>query len=166
MRVTVSTQVDAPPRDVFRLLCDMEYLINSIDDDVVSVRKRTEGPIGVGTRWVETISVRFIPGLKVGVELELTEVQPERLVQFSFRSKIMSGTGVSTCEASEHGSLVAVNLVGSTHLIGRIFYPFAWVDFSRRETRRIKAFKRKVESGELAVEKAARLSENLLESSS
>lgn len=77
-------------------------MIPRIDLDVVSLKQLSDGPIDVGTRWVET--VRAFPGLKVKVDLEVTTHTPDREVGLRFNSKVMSGEGRTICEASDEGT--------------------------------------------------------------
>lgn len=152
MRIEAATIVPIPPREVYRIVSDMAYLIPLIDPDVVSVEKQTDGPLDVGTRWIEKIRVRHIPrffGAVVHVELELTGFEPGNSVSFTFKSRVMSGTGVTACAAAAGGTRVSVRLKGKMSGLGRLLYPFTRRDFQRREQNRIASLKRKIESGEI-----------------
>lgn len=152
MQVQVTQTVSISPQEAYRIVCDMAYLIPPVDTDVLFLEKQTPGPLGIGTRWTEKIRVPFTPrrlGLGVDVRLELTGYETGRSVNFTFKSRVMAGTGTTTCVQSGTGTRVTVNMNGQIIGFGRLFYPIIRKDFRRREKKRIAAFKRKVESGEL-----------------
>ncbi len=149
MRFDVSTTVPIDSEACYRIVCDMAYLIPAVDPDVASVEKQTDGPLDAGTRWRERISVPFMPGLVIGVALELVHFEPGRSVTFTFQSRVVSGVGTSRCTPTQGGTELRVEMDGKIHGVSRLLYPLIACDFRNRESRRIETFRRKVESGEL-----------------
>ena len=71
----VSFRVERPREEVFAYLADLEKAPEWVPD-LVSVKKVTEGPVGVGTRYEEVVRT----GSRMATaELEVTDHDPPRL---------------------------------------------------------------------------------------
>ena len=57
MRISASEQIDKPPEDVYRIVCDFGYWVPKVDADLVSMTKTTDDPLGAGTKWLEVLKV-------------------------------------------------------------------------------------------------------------
>lgn len=154
MKVEVTTTVQAPADDIYRIICDMAYMFPAIDPHIISVTKETTGPIDIGTKWTEKIRVPNLPGVAVRVALELTGFVPGRSINFTFKSRVMSGTGITICTPNGSGTDMLVGLGGQANGIGRLLYPLVRRDLYQRELNRTESFKRKIESGELDASRA------------
>ncbi|MDA1297335.1 MAG: SRPBCC family protein [Chloroflexi bacterium] len=147
MIIDASAFIRRPPDDIYRIVSDMKYVLEAIDPDVVSVEKTSDGPIGIGTTWTETLRAPLMTMLG---HLELTGFDPGRSIIFSFTaSHGVSGTGTITCAPNGDGANFSIRIHATTHGIGCLLYPMIRIDFIRRERKRVKNLKRLAESGEL-----------------
>ena len=152
MIIVASATIRRPPEYIYRLVSDMKYVLEAIDTDVESVVKTSNGPIGVGTTWIETLKS---PDMKMVGYLKLTAFEPARLIDFSFKaSRGVTGTGILTCAPNGDDTDFSVRIHATTHGISWLLYPFVRLDFNLRERKRVKALKRLAESGELDPKKA------------
>jgi len=83
--VTIDHEVliDRPVDEVFAYLTDVDSL-TEWQESVVAVRRETEGPTRVGTRFVED---RSVLGRRVSSTVEVTELEPGRI----FSVRVVSG---------------------------------------------------------------------------
>jgi hypothetical protein len=58
--IVASATIKRPPEYIYRLISDMKYVLEAIAPDVESVVKSSEGPIGVGSTWTETLKAPSI----------------------------------------------------------------------------------------------------------
>lgn len=101
-RVEAVGQVGAPPAEVFAFLADPANLPRW-QTGIVVAEKLTDGEIGVGSR---ANVVRELAGQRIGVELLMTEYEPDRHLALSSSA---SGIGVEASldlEAADGGTQV------------------------------------------------------------
>ena len=155
MELSIATRVPVPVHETFLIVRDLGYMIPRIDPKVVSVARVGSGPIGIGTRWTET--VRALPGLTVRVSLEVTAYVHDSLVGIHFNSRVMTGTGRTLCESSDNGTRITVEFEASATGAWRLFAPLVYRVFAARERRRIAVFSSMVRAGELSADAASPL---------
>ena len=72
-KVSFSQRIACPRGEVFRLFTDLDQMPKRIDG-IKGVKKLTEGPVGVGTRFSET---REMFGKQATEEMEFTDYQAD-----------------------------------------------------------------------------------------
>lgn len=154
MIVTVEATIEKPIAEVFAIVCDMHYMkgVETIDADIVSLEKLTEGPITVGTIWRETLKVR---GSTMAIDIPVTSVEPGRSAHLDVRSKFVDSIASITCAPSGEHLGCTFHVHSTTKPgIGWLIYPMVKADLGKRERRRVAAVKRVIESGELQASQA------------
>ena len=117
----------------------------------MSIEKLSDGLIGVGTKWRETLKV---PGPKIVIDMDTTQVDPGRSFELDIRTRGMRGVGVIACQPNGDRTDLSFTVHATTSGIGWLMYPMVRWDFARREGRRVNAVKRMIESGELKASEA------------
>lgn len=104
IRAEIATIINRPPEDVFAYAADFGNL-PAYDPSVVSARRLSEGPIGVGTTWTHE---RTLGPQRVVAPIKMVEYEPPR------RFVIEGGSA-----GFEARSTVTLEPVGdtSTHLV-------------------------------------------------
>ena len=147
MKINNSQHIKKPPEDVFRIVSDFKYWLEKADPDVVSVIKQTDGPIGVGTKWIESLKV---PMSTVNVDLWITGTDPGKSMDVEFSSNAMKGTGAFTFTPNDGDTDVLMDVHASVRPgLGWLMYPMIRMDFPKRERNRLAAVKSLIEPGEL-----------------
>jgi uncharacterized protein YndB with AHSA1/START domain len=118
-----SVEIARSPEDVFAYLDDLERH-GEWQSQIVSTKRETDGPTGVGTRATD---VRRVPGRTQSVTYEITEHDPPRKVAFTGLSGPVRPNGTVTVEpAGEGGSKVTIELdLQGSGLLGAILAPLA-----------------------------------------
>jgi uncharacterized protein YndB with AHSA1/START domain len=118
-----SVEIARSPEDVFAYLDDLERH-GEWQSAIVSSKRETDGPTGVGTRATD---VRRVPGRTQSVTYEITEHDPPRKVAFRGLNGPVRPSGTVTVEpAGEGGSKVTIELDLQGHgLLGAILAPLA-----------------------------------------
>jgi uncharacterized protein YndB with AHSA1/START domain len=118
-----SVEIARSPEDVFAYLDDLERH-GEWQSQIVSSKRETGGPTGVGTRATD---VRRVPGRTQSVTYEITEHDAPRKVTFRGVNGPVRPVGTVTVEpAGEGGSKVTIELDLRGHgLLGAIVAPFA-----------------------------------------
>jgi uncharacterized protein YndB with AHSA1/START domain len=126
-----SVVLNKPIEEVFSFLTDPDRDTNWRRPYVLSSRKLTDGPLGVGSRF-ETVN-RFL-GKKETVVTEVTALEPPSLLSWK---QVNKGTFVAdgsyTLERSNGGTKLTLELTGEGHGILR---PFESA-FARYQQRRV-----------------------------
>ncbi len=152
MKVDITEQIAKPPEDVFRMVSDLKYFLENVDSDIISTDKTSEGPISVGTTFLEVMKV---PMMKAKVALEITAFDPGKSFEVKFDSNVMEGTGTFGFAQSGDGTDVTLKVDTSAKMgLGWLLYPMIRMDLPKREKSRLATLKRKVESGEMDASKA------------
>lgn len=147
MKVNTRQYIEKPPADIFRIVSDFGRWVPMADSDVISMTKQTDGPIGVDTKWVESMKV---PGSTIDVDVWITAIDPGRSIDVAFDNDAMRGTGTFTVAPSGDGTDLSMTVDGTVKFWrGWLFYPMIRMDFPKRERNRLAAVKRLAESGEL-----------------
>ena len=122
-RIVHSVEIARSPEDVFAYLDDLERHAEW-QSDVVSSKRETDGPTGVGTRATD---VRRVPGRTQSVTYEITEHDPPRKVAFRGVNGPVRPVGTVTVEpVGEGGSKLTIELdLQGNGLLGAIFAPLA-----------------------------------------
>jgi uncharacterized membrane protein len=121
--IVQSVEIARSPEDVFAYLDDLERH-GEWQSAIVSSKKETDGPTGVGTRATD---VRRVPGRTQSVTYEITEHDPPRKVAFRGVNGPVRPSGTVTVEsAGEGGSKVTIELdLLGNGLLGAILAPLA-----------------------------------------
>jgi uncharacterized protein YndB with AHSA1/START domain len=82
-RFDVTVLIDRPIEEVFAFLADGEN-DPKFSSRVLEMKKETDGPVGVGTRYRSTVKDA---GFKTQREFELTEFEPPTRIRWTERSK-------------------------------------------------------------------------------
>src|SRR5215471_6550578 len=118
-----SVEIARSPEDVFAYLDDLERH-GEWQSQIVSSKRETDGPTGVGTRATD---VRRVPGRTQSVTYEITEHDPPRKVTFNGVNGPVRPVGTVTVEpVGEGGSKVTIELdLQGNGLLGAIIAPLA-----------------------------------------
>jgi uncharacterized membrane protein len=120
--ITHSVEINRPPEDVFAYLDALERH-GEWQDQIVSAKIVTEGPVGVGTRCEE---VRKVGGREQKMSYEITEHDPPRRSSFKGTDGPVRPVGVVTIEPTGDGAsrvTIEFDLVG--YGLGKLFAPLA-----------------------------------------
>lgn len=144
MRLDMEIMIDRPVQQVFDVWSDKE---RSPDwaAPVQEVRKLTEGPVGVGTKFLE---IARIPGGRVEDTIEITGYEPGRVLDGTWTGG-MEGYWESRFHERDGGTLFRLHVdVTPSGFMGRL-EPIIG-GFVRRAMRKdIETFKRAVEAGDI-----------------
>ena len=118
-----SVEIARSPEDVFAYLDDLERH-GEWQSQIVSSKRETDGPTGVGTRATD---VRRVPGRTQSVTYEITEHDPPRKVAFRGVNGPVRPVGTVTVEpVGEGNSKVTIELdLQGNGLLGAIVAPLA-----------------------------------------
>jgi uncharacterized membrane protein len=136
----VTIQIDRPVKEVYDYVVNVENT-QKWQPAVIQVKRLTEGPIRVGTRFSE---VAKILGRQVNTTCEVTHLVPNKVFAFKGTSDgPLEYQTAYTFEQSSNGT--RVNIVGSFRTKGlwRLLEPILKGEVerdSRRELSRMKAF--------------------------
>ncbi len=97
-----SVIIRRPIEEVFAYVTDLTHSA-AWQAQLLEARKLTDGPVGVGTRYV---FVRQFMGRKMEAANEFVAYEPNRKVQFRFASGPMQGQGTYLFEATPDGTKV------------------------------------------------------------
>jgi len=119
--VVHSVEVARSPEDVFAYLDELERH-DEWQSNIVSSKRETDGPTGVGSRATD---VRRVPGRTQSITYEITEHDPPRKSAFRGVNGPVRPVGSVTVEpVGEGGSRVTIKLDFQGHgLVGAIFAP-------------------------------------------
>jgi uncharacterized protein YndB with AHSA1/START domain len=121
---SATTTINKPIEDVFAFLADGTN-DPKFSPRVQEIKKATDGPVGVGTRFVSTVKDA---GMKTNREFELTEfVQPTR-IRWTERSKnaVTVPEGGYDLEAAGDGATrMTISNTFEGHGFGKVIVPLA-----------------------------------------
>jgi uncharacterized protein YndB with AHSA1/START domain len=144
--INSSVEINRPPAEVFAYLDEVERH-GEWQPDIVSTKKETEGPVGVGTR---VTNIRRVPGGRRPITYEITEHEPPRRTVFRGVNGPVRPDGTVTVEPLDDGTRSRVSLqfdlVGHG-LLGKLFAPMARRQAARTIPRDQQTLKQKLESG-------------------
>jgi carbon monoxide dehydrogenase subunit G len=143
--ITHSIEIDRQPEEVFAYL-DQHERHREWQDQIVSSKVATDGPVRVGTRIHET---RKIGRREQDTSYEITEHDPPRRSGFRGIAGPVRPVGTVTVEPLGDGSRSRVNidfdLVGQG--IGKLFAPLARMQAKKDIPRMQEQLKARLESG-------------------
>ena len=121
--IVQSVEIARSPEDVFTYLDDLERH-GEWQSQIVSSKRETTGPTGVGTRATD---VRRVPGRRQSITYEITEHDPPHKVTFKGVNGPVRPVGTVTVEpVGEGGSKVTIELdLHGNGLLGAIIAPLA-----------------------------------------
>lgn len=121
--VVHSVDIARSPEDVFAYLDDLERH-GEWQSNIVSSKRDTDGPTGVGSRATD---VRRVSGRTQSITYEITEHDPPRKTAFRGVNGPVRPVGTVTVDAvGDGGSRVTIELDLEGHgLVGAIFAPLA-----------------------------------------
>ena len=121
--VVHSVEIARSQEDVFAYLDALERHAEW-NPDIVSSKRETDGPTGVGTRATD---VRRVPGRTQSITYEITEHDPPRKVTFNGVNGPVRPVGTVTVEpVGEGGSKVTIELdLQGNGMLGAIIAPLA-----------------------------------------
>jgi uncharacterized protein YndB with AHSA1/START domain len=116
-----SVEIEQPPEKVFAYLDAVERH-GEWQDQLVSTRRETDGPTGVGTRVVET---RRVGGREQTMSYEITEHDPPRVFAFHGLDGPVRPVGRGVIEPVGDGSrsLMTLTLDFEGHGVGKFMLP-------------------------------------------
>jgi uncharacterized membrane protein len=121
--ITSSIEIDRRPEDVWAYLDQLDKH-SEWQESLISSKLATDGPVGVGTRAIDT---RKVPGGPRDMTYEVTEHDPPRKSSWRGLDGPVRAVGSVTVEPVDDGSrsrvTVAFDLEG--HGIGVLFAPLA-----------------------------------------
>ncbi len=121
--ITSTIEINRRPEDVFAYLDDVERH-GEWQDEIVSTKLETPGPVGVGTRVQER---RRMGGREMDTPYEITEHDPPRRTAFKGTAGSVRPVGTVTVEPMGDGSssrvTVEFDLVG--YGMGKLVAPMA-----------------------------------------
>jgi uncharacterized protein YndB with AHSA1/START domain len=122
-RFEATTVIDKPIEEVFAFLADGEN-DPKFSPRVLEIRKTTDGPPGVGTRFASTVKDA---GMKTKREFEYTEFEPPTRIRWAERSKnlVTASEGGYDLVPDENGTRLSVFNVLEGHGVGKLFAPLA-----------------------------------------
>jgi uncharacterized protein YndB with AHSA1/START domain len=145
--INSSVEINRPPAEVFAYLDEVERH-GEWQEDIVSSKKETDGPVGVGTRVTDTRRVG--PGGPRPFTYEIVEHDPPRRTVFRGVNGPVRPVGTATLEPLDDGTRsrlsLEFDLVGHG-LIGKLVAPMARRQASRTIPRDQQNLKQKLESG-------------------
>ena len=139
-----SIEIARSPEDVFAYLDRLDRH-GEWQDEIVSAKVDTEGPVRVGTRVTE---VRKVPGGKRGISYEITAHDPPRTSSFRGVNGPIRVVGTVTVEPTGEGrSRVTIDLDFEGHGLGKLLLPLVRRDASKRVPVNQAKLKERLESG-------------------
>ena len=122
-RFEATTVIDRPIEEVFDFLADGTN-DPKFSPRVLEIKKSTDGPVGVGTRYASTVKDA---GVKTNREFELTEFERPTKIRWAERSKnqITASEGGYDLAPEGSGTRVTIHNVLEGHGIGKLFAPLA-----------------------------------------
>jgi uncharacterized membrane protein len=140
-----SVEIARSPADVFAYMDDLERH-GEWQSQIVSSKRETDGPTGVGTRATD---VRRVPGRTQSVTYEITEHDPPRKVAFRGVTGPVRPVGTVTVEPSGEGrSKVTIELdLQGNGLLGAIVAPLARRQAQKQVPEDQQRLKERLESG-------------------
>jgi uncharacterized membrane protein len=142
--IVESVEIGRSPQEVFAYLDDWERH-SEWQEQLVSVKVETEGPIGVGSRIVET---RRVPGGPRQFTSEITEHEPPRRLAFRVTEGPVRPHGTVVVEPVGEGARarVTLELDFQGHGFGKLIAPLARRDARKRVPRAQAKLKERLES--------------------
>jgi uncharacterized protein YndB with AHSA1/START domain len=139
-----SVEIARPPEDVFAYLDKLDRH-GEWQDEIVSAKVDTEGPVRVGTRVTE---VRKVPGGKRPITYEITAHDPPRTSSFRGTNGPIRVVGTVTVEpAGEGRSRVTIDLDFEGHGFGKVLVPLVRRDARKRVPANQAKLKARLEAG-------------------
>jgi uncharacterized protein YndB with AHSA1/START domain len=139
-----SVEIARPPEDVFAYLDKLDRH-GEWQEEIVSAKVDTEGPVRVGTRVTE---VRKVPGGKRPITYEITAHDPPRTSSFRGTNGPIRVVGTVTVEpAGEGRSRVTIDLDFEGHGFGKVLVPLVRRDARKRVPANQAKLKARLEAG-------------------
>jgi uncharacterized membrane protein len=143
-KIVQSIEIARRPEEVFAYLDELERH-GEWQDQIVSVKRETPGPTGVGTRATDT---RKMGGRTVEMTWEITEYDPPRRVSFRGINGPLRPHGTVTVEPAGEGSRVTTELELVPHgVAGKLLAPVATSQARKQVPKDQLQLKERLESG-------------------
>jgi uncharacterized membrane protein len=143
--ITSAIEIDRGQPEVFAYVDDVEKQ-PEWQESLTASRIVSDGPTGVGTRFVET---RRIPGGARDFVCEITGYDPPRTSSWQCLDGPIHSAGTVTVEpVSESRSRVTVEFDLIGHGIGKLFVPFVRAQARKQVPVDQQALKRRLEGGD------------------
>ena len=136
--------IDCPLADVFALFRDVDQYNEHGGSPVPVLDKITDGPVRVGTRYLEV--VKMLPFVTMTILSEITEYEPERYLASRWWSNVMEGHLAYTFEETGGGVRVIQKMSLNPKGVLRAFSPLIKALFSRAAGQRLEGIKALLES--------------------
>jgi uncharacterized protein YndB with AHSA1/START domain len=142
--IVQSVEIARSPEDVFAYLDQLDRH-GEWQNEIVSVKVDTEGPVRVGTRVTE---VRKVPGGKREISYEITDHDPPRTSSFRGVNGPIRVIGTATVEpAGEGRSRLTIDLDFEGRGFGKLLVPIVRRDARKRVPVNHAKLKERLESG-------------------
>lgn len=144
-KITNSIEIARSPEDVFAYIDQLERH-GEWQGQIISVKRETDGPTGVGSRATD---LRKVPIGKQSVTYEITEHDPPRKASFKGLNGPIRPVGSVTVEpAGDNRSKVTLELELHGHgLLGKLLSPLATSDARKQVPQDQQRLKERLESG-------------------
>ena len=144
MEFDISIVIDRPPRVVFEFLALKDEFPQPEGSPVLVLDKTTDGPVQVGTRYIEV--VRMLPFYNGEIFSEITRYEPFSHLEVDFVGPSMSGHLSYTFEPVGNGTRLIQQETLSFKGFLWIFSPLIKFFLSKQLLSRLDDIKREVES--------------------
>lgn len=151
MQVDESTLLAMPQEAAFRLLTRWETFLDRVDEDVVSITRTPEGPVGPGTVFAETLRA---PVGKLAMRATVTTVDAPHRMDFDLAGPGVGGHGFLSFTSEGDATRFRVFIEAKPHGAGWLLLPMLRMDLPRRERKRLARLREMVAAGELAAPNA------------
>ena len=114
----LSLMIERPPSDVFAFLRDKDLYPQDPESPVLELKKTTDGPPALGTRYREVI--QMLPIVRGEIFSEITRYEPGRYLEEHFE-----GAGMRGCLATSFALRAPSAASDLVNCLGQIA-PFPW----------------------------------------
>ena len=125
---TATEWIAAPPETVFVLMHDVNHF-PAVLTNVVRAEKLTPGPVGLGTRFLET---RKINGREASAEIEVTTYEPSRRYSATSAQSGITATYHYTLTPEKNGTRVNLQAEATARGLKKLLLPII-VNFMKKE---------------------------------
>ncbi|OGU32146.1 MAG: hypothetical protein A2X67_11030 [Ignavibacteria bacterium GWA2_55_11] len=143
IKLEETIEIERPVNEVFNYVVNVEN-VQKWQPAVIEVKRLTEGPVGVGTKFSETATMM---GRRISTICEITQLVPNKMFSFSATSDgpMEYRTSYSFTPV---GSATRLNIVGEFHTKGfwRLLEPLLKGEIKKESRQELTTMKRVIES--------------------
>ena len=139
-------QINKPPVEVFQFLCNKDTYKQQNDSPVLSLKKTTTGPLGVGTRYREV--VQMAPFIKSQMLSEVTRYEPHSVLEEKWAGGGMKGVLTYFFHPVGQETELVQHVSIETHWLLRPFNAIISKTYSKAAQYRLEVIKTILETGQ------------------